>query len=112
MDHDPTTYIEGMALRTLRKIKKKLPSFAYSKIYPTELSPGKFYRAAKLHKVPNNGTVDQLPLRPVISNIGTATYDLARYLAQLLKPLSQSQYAVKNGKTFTKRLKKLTIPPE
>ena len=35
-----------------------------------------------------------LPLRPIISNIGTATYDLAKYLAKLLSPLSKSSYTV------------------
>ena len=43
IDHDPTAYIEEKVQRTLRKIKNKLPSFVYSKIYPTVSSPGKFY---------------------------------------------------------------------
>ena len=111
IDYDPTAYIEGKVQRTLRKIKNKLPSFVYSKIYPTGSSPGKFYGTAELHKVPNNSTVEHLQLRPIISNIGTATYDLAKYLAQLLKLLSESQYTIKNCKTFTKRLKKMRIPP-
>ena len=51
-------------------------------------------------------------LRPIISNIGPATYDLAKYLAPLLKPLSESQYTIKNSKIFAKRLRKLTISPE
>ena len=111
INHDPTAYIEGKVQRTLRKIKSKLPSFVYSKIYPTGSSPGKFYGTAKQHKVPNNSTIEHLPLRPIISNIGTATYDLAKYLAQLLKLLSGSQYTIKNSKTFTKRLQKMRIPP-
>ena len=90
----------------LRKIKNKLPSLVYSKIYPTGPSPGKFHGTAKLHKVSNNSTVEHLPLRPIIYNIGTATYDLAKYLPQLLKPLSESQYTIQNSKTFTKTLKK------
>ena len=90
----------------MRKIKSKLPSFAYSKIYPTGSSPGKLHGTAKLHKVSNNSTVEHLPLGPIIYNIGTATYDLAKYLAHLLKPLTESQY------TSTKRLKKMKIPPE
>ena len=73
IDHNPTAYIEGKVQRILRKIKNKLPSFVYSKIYPTGSSPGKFYGTAKLHKVSNNSTVEHLPLRAVISNIGTAT---------------------------------------
>ena len=112
IDRDPTVYIEGKVQRTLTKIKDKLPSFVYSKIYPTGSLPGKLYGTAKLHKVANNGTVEELPLRPIISNIGTVTYDLAKYLAQLLKALSESQYTIKNSKTFIKRLKKIAIPPE
>ena len=109
IDHDPTAYIQGGKVqRTLKKIKNKLRSFVYSKIYPTGSSPGKFYGAVKLHKVSNNRTVEHLPLRPITSNIGTAAFDLAKYLAQLLKLLRASQCTIKNSKTFTKRLKKLT----
>ena len=112
IDHDSTAYIERKVQRTMRKIKNKLPSFVYSKIYLTRSLPGNFYGTAKLHKVSNKSTVEHLPLRPIISNIGTATYDLVKYLAQLLKPLSESQYTIKNSKTFTKRLKKMMITPE
>ena len=111
IDYDLTAYIEGKVQRTLRKIKNKLPSFVHFKIYPTGSLPGKFYGAAKVHKVPNNSTAEHLPLKPIISNIGTATYDLAKYLAQLLKPLSESRFTIKNSKTFTKMLKKMRIPP-
>ena len=104
--------MEGKIERTLRKIKNKLPLFVYSKIYPTGSLPGKLYQTAKLHNVSNSSTDEHLPLRPIISNIRTATYDLAKYLAQLLKPLSESQFTIKNSKTFTKGLHKMTIPLE
>ena len=39
-------------------------------------------------------------------------YDLVKYLAQQLKPLSESQYTIKNSESFTKRLKKIKIPSE
>ena len=81
IDHNPTAYIEGNVQRTLRKVKNKLSLFVYSKIYSTGPSSRKFYWTAKLNKVPNNGAVEHLPLRPIISNIGTATYDLTKYLA-------------------------------
>ena len=66
----------------------------------------KFYGTAKLHKVPNNSTVQQLPFKPIIYNNGTATYDLAKYLAELLKPWSKLQYTIKNGNTLTKKSRK------
>ena len=81
------------------KFKTKLPSNSIS----TGSSPGKIYGTAKIHKVGTNGKVDNLPIRPMISNIGTATYYLAKYLAHLLKPLSRSRYTVKNTKESLQR---------
>ena len=89
MDHDLIARIEEKAQKTLRKIKKKkLPTFVNFKIYLTRLLPENFYGTAKLQKLPNNGTVDQLLLRPIIFNTEASTYDLAKYLNQQLKPLS------------------------
>ena len=50
-----------------------------------------------------------MSLRRIISNISTATYELANYLAQILKPLGQSQYTIKKSKLFIKTLKKQKI---
>ena len=46
----------------------------YKKVYPTGSNAGKLYGTAKIHKLPESGTVDQLQLRPIISNVGTASY--------------------------------------
>ena len=54
--------------------------------------------------------MDQLPIRPIISNIGTATYQLAKYLAKLLSPLSQSQYTVKSTKGFMEKIRNVNVP--
>ena len=50
------------------------------------------------------------PLRPIISIIGTATYEIARYLAELLAPLGKSKYTISNTKDFITRLKTEKIP--
>ena len=60
--------------------------------------------------VKDNGTVEDLPLRPIISN-RTATYEVAKYLAQTLKPVGQSQYTIKSSKSFIKALKKQKVRP-
>ena len=44
---------------------------------------------AKVYKLSTNN-VDDLTLRLIVSNIGTATYETAKYLASLLAPLSKS----------------------
>ena len=43
------------------------------KIYPIGSSSGKFYGKAKMHKPKKNGNINDLPLRPILSNIDTAT---------------------------------------
>ena len=77
----------------------------HSKVYPTGSNPGKFYGTAKIHKLSYNDTIDQLPFRPIVSNIGIAPYHLSKYLAKLLSPLSQLEYTVKNSKEFIQKFK-------
>ena len=47
-----------------------------------------FYGTADIHKLPPDGFIDNVPLRPIVSNIGTASYQLVKYLAKLLSPLA------------------------
>ena len=42
--------------------------------------------------------VNGLLLRSIIFNVGTASYQLGKYLAKLLSPLSKSQYMVNSTK--------------
>ena len=98
--------------RAIRNIKSKLPEDKYKTLYPTGSSPGKFYGTAKVHKLKeDNYHVDNLPIRPIVSNIGTASYHLAKYLAQLLKPLSISSSTVKNSEDFINTFKNEIQPP-
>ena len=107
---DPTKRIEWKIQRCVRKIKNKISKTEYPQLYPTGSSPGKFYRTAKIHKLPNGGNNIELPLRPIVSNIGTASYYLSKYLAKFLSPLSQSEYTVKNTKRFVQNFKRLRVP--
>ena len=79
--HDPTKFIENEIQRELRKLKTRLKIPEYRQLYPTGSNPGRFYSTTKLFKLPPNGTVEELPIRPIVSNIGTANYCLAKYLA-------------------------------
>ena len=82
----------------------------YKEIYQKSPRPGLVYGTAKLHKLKENDTVGSLPLRPVISNVGTATYKTAKYLAALLSPLTSSEYNIKNSYEFVKSIKNTKIP--
>ena len=109
LDKDPTRPTERKLQSMLRKIKPNLPDNMYRQLYPTGSSPGKFYGLAKVHKLNQGDGVEKLPLRPIISNIGTATYKTAKYLAQLLSPLNKSEFSVKNTKTFLDEMKNIQI---
>ena len=109
---EPTYATERKIQRVVRKMKLKLPSSIYSKIYPTCSAPGKFYGTAEIHKLSPNNTINDLPLRPIVSNIGTATYHSSKYLAKLLSPLSESEHTIKNTKYFVEKIKKEHIPKD
>ena len=109
LDHDLTSKLEITVQRILRKIKSKLPENIYKKFYPTGPAPGKFYGNAKIHKLSPND-VDGLPLRPIVSNIGSATYETAKYLAKLLSPLSKSDCTINTTKQFVNYIRKQMVP--
>ena len=91
--------------RTLRSMKAAFSKVFYRNIYPSSSRPGLFVGLAKVYKVPyNSSDVTLLPLRPVIPNIGTATYQLSKYLADLLSPLTKSEYTVMNTNDFISRI--------
>ena len=82
----------------------------YNRLYPTSSKPGSFYGTAKVHKLKEREGVDKLNLRPIISNIETATFEIARYFAELLAPPGKSKHTISNTKCFITRLKTERIP--
>ena len=72
------------------------------KLYPIRLSPGKFHGTAKIHELSANQGAEGLPqFRTLVSNINTATYELAPYSVKTLSLLSPSEFTVWSGKEFT-----------
>ena len=63
-----------------------------------------------MYKLKNDSTVDELSIRPIISNINTASCQPAKYLAKLLSPLSTSEYTVKSINDFITHIKGQNIP--
>ena len=94
-------------------MKKAFDKKSYNRLYPSASHPGLCFGLAKVHKVSNNSkNVADLPLRPIISNIGTATYEVSKYLAEILSPLTKNAYAINNAQDFVKRLNRLSIQAE
>ena len=82
----------------------------YKRLYPTGSAATRFYGTAKIHKLKNDRAVDELPIRPIISKINTALYQLAKYLAKLLSPLRTSEYIVESTSDFITHTKGQNIP--
>ena len=84
---DSTKTLECKVQRTFRKIKNVLNENDYKKLFSTGSRPGSFFVTAKVHKLQSNQVLNELTVRPIISNIGTATYETVKYLDNLPLPL-------------------------
>ena len=73
LNSDPIKRIEAKIKEILRKIKTNLASQKHLHLYPTGSCPGKFYSAAKTHKLLPADNADKPPIRPRVSNITAST---------------------------------------
>mgnify|MGYP001796235858 CR=1 FL=1 len=110
LQDDPVKSTEGLIQRTLRKLKSKFSDQQYCNLYPIGSKTGAFYGTAKVHKLRQGEGIEQLTLRPIVSNIGTATYEVAKYLARLLSLLAKSGFTVQSTKQFVVNLHTETLP--
>ena len=79
-------------------------------MYPTGLRQGLFYTTAKMHKLQTGEGLNELTMWPIISNVGTATYETAKFLSSLLAPLGKSDCSILNTEAFVKQVKDQRIP--
>ena len=68
--------------------------------------PGRLYATAKTHKF--NSLDENLKFRPMISQVGTYTYNAANVIAKYLKPLCQDEYKIVDTQSFPSMLKQQT----
>ena len=111
LEEDPTKSLQTSVQKTLCSMKSNFGERLYKKIYPSSSRPGLYFGLAKMHKLKDDSrNVGELPLRPVISNIGTATYQLSKHLAEILKPLTKSEYSIDSTKDFVTKIRNRSIP--
>ena len=79
---DPTGRLKSKMINLLKKIMSEggIDDILYKKLYPTGVVTPKFYGLPKIHK-------DGVPLRPIVSSRGSISYEVAKELARILKPL-------------------------
>ena len=90
-------------LKQLRDNDKAIDWKLWKELYPTTEAPPKLYGLPKVHKA-------NLPLRPIVSSVGSITYNCSKYLSKVLSPLvGNNGHAIKNSKHFAAEMKDKTI---
>ena len=79
LSSDPTTKLKNRLISILKSIKSEggIDNITYKRLYPTGAGSPKYYGLPKIHK-------QGVPLRPIISSRGSATYESAKELLLLL----------------------------
>ena len=98
---DPTNEHKPKLINSLKNKKAEtgMNDNIYRRMYPTGASSPKFYGLPKIHK-------KDIPLRPIVSSIGSVTYGMAKELARILKPLvGWSIHHVNNTKEFADKIR-------
>ena len=108
---DPNTYKELAYDPTQRLVRKtkmmvgnsSLAEEVKKKICRSEAMTPRLYGLPKIHKT-------NVPLRPIVSAIGSPTYDLAKHLTSLLQPYTgQTETYVKDSTHFIRKIKNLVL---
>ena len=95
---DPTNRQKNKFIQIFKKIKegRGMSETTYKNTYPTGAGIPKFYGLPKIHKA-------GVPLRPIVSSRGSVSYNTAKKLARILKPLAgRAIYSVHNTQDFAK----------
>ena len=79
---DSTNKYKNKLLNLLKTIKTEggINNNTYKRLYPTGAGSPKYYGLPKIHKA-------GVPLRPIISSRGSATYETEKESAKILNPL-------------------------
>ena len=121
---NPVSSTTNLLQRKLGELKKSgnLTEKEYFKIKPSDPVPAAFYGLPKVHKVQLTVKDDHytlaspstpITLRPINSSIGSPTYHVSKYLANLLGPLrSDHGYTIKNSKEFADFVHTQTVRPD
>ena len=102
---DPTTKLKNKLVNILKMIKGEgnIDENTYKRVYPTGVSAPKFYGLPKIDK-------EDVPLRPIVSSIGSVTYGVAKERSRILKSLvGNSIHRVNNSKEFAEEIRNIKL---
>ena len=104
---DPTRKYQSDLVAILKTLKeeKVIDDSLYYKLYHTACAIPAFYGLPKVHK-------DNWPLRPIVSSIGSVSYEVARFIADILSPLvGKFPHHIKNTQDFVEKVKNIHVDP-
>ena len=107
IQNNPQSKIQYKVNRLLSKLKeeKKISKQQYDRMYCSTAVTPKFYGLIKTHKENN-------PIRPIISFIGSPTYQISKFLSSLLTPFTNlSDCKLKNSIEAKECLKTTNLDP-
>lgn len=102
---DPTECIKREARTKLQKLKEReiIDQSLYFKLKPTDSPAPRFYGLPKIHK-------PDIPIRPIVSYVGTPLYKLSKYIASILQHYTKSgNNHSKNSKEFSEYIRQQTV---
>ena len=105
LSSDPTTKHKKKLIALLKSIKAEggIKENTYRRLYPTGSCSLKYYGLPKVHKT-------GIPLRPIVSSIGSISYETTKELSKILKPLvGKTPYSVKNTEDFIQSIKDIRL---
>ena len=98
IDSDPTDDLKRELNKLILEANKSGDAVKFQK-REGQYDPGYIYGNPKIHK-----KLQDPPLRPIISQVGTVTYDIAKQLNSLIVKYLPNQYSIKSTYEFLKLL--------
>ncbi|XP_072050268.1 uncharacterized protein [Amphiura filiformis] len=105
LKRDPTRKYKEQLRGILKRLcdSDRITKAQYYLLMPSSDTVPRFYGLLKVHK-------PLCPLRPIVSSIGSVTYQAAKFVADIIVPLvCQSPHHIKNFADFAERVGNLTL---
>ncbi|XP_072025236.1 uncharacterized protein [Amphiura filiformis] len=105
LKRDPTRKYKEQLRGILKRLcdSDRITKAQYYLLMPSSDTVPRFYGLPKVHKPLS-------PLRPIVSSIGSVTYQVAKFVADIIAPLvDQSPHHIKNSADFAERMGNLTL---
>ncbi|XP_041820389.1 uncharacterized protein LOC121626093 [Chelmon rostratus] len=106
LKRDPTSGFKRTIIEYLQSLQKDgaIECLPYHRLYPQESIPG-IYGLPKIHK-------EGVPLRPNISSINSVTFNIAKFVANILAPLvGTTLQHIQNSMDFVNKVRDLKLDP-